>query len=448
MNLFWKRLFGSLKSTPKFETQCKELSEAYKRYLNVQQSMELEEYLSLEKSVNSSDFKENKKILTTRKYKDTQEYNDIQKYEKLSKNNDIVLYYRMKDSRDLLDFLDFKKSPRYSMLKNEEEVKKSPELTKFKNFEASKDYQTFCSMSNSSLVKEYEDLKEKVMSVEFKKANEFWSDEKRWDKTKEAEMERRFNELSKNADIQFYLKTDVSKFNEISKYQEVFVDHFKWNTLNASEWDYGFHFKQKELKQNYSFVNELQANTEGENVIVEDGCMRIITKEQQKEALAWSAKDGFVKHTFNYTSGVINASEAASIKYGVVRAKIRFTGEKGISHAFWLSNEEKRLPHINICTCNKNRFELGLFWKGKNAETKYSGTTIKGINPEDFYIYTVVWSEKEIVWYINNLEVFRTKEGVPSEVMFPVLNSFISEGNKGGNGSMDVDYIDVYTLSK
>jgi hypothetical protein len=415
------------------------------RYLNVQQSKELEEYQTLYKTVKSSEFIDNKKILVNRKYKDTQEYRDMKRFEKLSNDSKLTLYFKIKNSKELAEYLAFEKTPQFLLIGNRKEEKKSSELVRMKKFGRSKGYKIYSRFHESFVLQEYADLKEKISTTEFKKSNAFWADKYRWQKTKEAELEQRFNELAKNEDIIFFQKTDPSKYNEIDKYTKVFSDEFSWNTLKASSWEYGFHFKQDDLKNNYSFVNELQANTEGDNVVVEHGFLRIITKEQKKEATAWDPKHGFVKHTFDYTSGVINAADKATRKYGAFKAKIRFTGDKRVSHAFWLVGD-KRVPHINICKCENGHIEVGLHSSYK-FDSRYASNIIKGINTKDFYIYMIVWTEKEIIWYINNVEVFRTSNDIPSEGMYPMLNSFISKGKKGGHGSMDIDYIEIFEIN-
>jgi hypothetical protein len=49
-------------------------------------------------------------------------------------------------------------------------------------------------------------LKTKVASPEFKKANDFWSNENRWHGTPEFAQQERFYELAKNPDIVFFMK--------------------------------------------------------------------------------------------------------------------------------------------------------------------------------------------------------------------------------------------------
>lgn len=438
MNLFWKKLFGGLASTPKFEEQCAEMEASFLRYVKVQQSDELKEYEELFKKVKSPEFRDNKKMLTTRKYKDTQEYRDMTKYEKLHKSADVVEYYKVLGSKELDEFRKFEKSGDYAKLANADEVKKSELLSRMKSYERSKEYKLYRRLNGSYVIKEYEELKEKVNTEEFKKSNAFWSDPNRWSKTKEAAVEERFNALAKSDDIVFYLKENKGRFAEIEKFERVYRDDFNSGSLDKKAWAFGFYHKSEELKRLYSFTNEQQANAGGANVTVAGGCMHIATSQRKMETTAWDAKKGFVKKEFDYTADVVNLAGVANRRGGMFRAKMKCDGAKEVSHAFCLYGE-KNTPRVNIFKCEDGRIELGIYTK-----SGYRCEKIKGISPEDFYVYTLVWSDREMVWYINNLEVMRVADGVPAEDMYPLFNSYIAEGKTPGEGGMDIGLVDIF----
>ena len=443
MNLYWKSLFGGLMSTAKFEDKLQKELADYKRFLLIAESKELEEYNEIYKQVKSSNFKELKRTLVSRNYKYTQEYRDMSKFNKLDKKSDLKVYFRVLESQELADYLAFKATPEFVSLANHDLVKKSPELTRLKKFEKSDEYKIYMRFHGSYVVKEYLELKEKVAHADFQKNNEFWSNPKRWETTKEYQEEKRFHQLADNDDIKFYLKHKIEDFKTVAGYELMFEDNFDWNSLNASKWDAGFHYKSPVFVGNHSFVNEQQANNGGDNVRVIAGNLHIVTKEQKVEALAWHPEKGFVQKEFDYTSDVIHGCNACCQKGGLYRAKMRFAGAKGVTHALWLKGEEKT-PHINICKCENGEVEVGIYWSSK-FETKYSSNRIKGLNLSKFFVYSLEWNEKELVWYINDLEVFRTSNFMPQEPMYPLINSFISEGKKGGEADFEIDYVKVYT---
>ena len=436
MNLFWKKLFGSLASTSKFEAEEKQLLEAMNRYDEVEKSIELEEYRSLLRVVKSSAFQEKKKTLQNRKYRDTEEYRHSQKLQKLEANSDIKRYFRVLNSDALKHFLAFMATPEYAQLRDKKKLAASRQLQQFKSFEKSKDYKCYVRFHNSYIIKELEELQIKTTTPEFKKSNDFWANNKRWYSTPEYAQEQRYYQLAKNQDIVFYENQNPNTFKRFRALKQTFFQEFDRNTLDKSYWTFGFHYKSPELIEQHSFANEKQAYNAGKNTIVEDGILKILTKNENITARAWDTEKGFIEKTFQFTSDVLQTAGAFRQKEGIFSVKMRCAGK--IHHACWLGADGK-LPHINLFHFDGKQITMG------NANKNIvDGVTIKGISPSDFYVYTLAWTKKELVWSINNMVVYRTTNQVPKEDMYLAINSFISEKQKGTTGTLEVDWIKVY----
>lgn len=436
MNLFWKNLFGGITPTAKLENNEAELLKAMHRYEEVEKSVELAEYKILFHEVKSPAFVENKKTLQNRKYKDTEEYRDVSKLKKLESSADIKLYYAVLKSADLEKFIAFKSTPAFENLGDKNKVKESTELQKFKAFEHSKEYKTYTRFHDSYIIKEYEQLKVLTSAPEFKAKNEFWANPHRWQTTPEYVKEQRFYELDKNPDIAFFNKEKPERFTKYRSLEVTFHDEFDWNTLDKSRWNFGFHYKSAKLIGNHSFANEKQANNSGKNVSVENGILKITTKHEKIKATAWDTTKGFIEKEFNYTSDVLQTAGDFKQKGGIFRAKLRCSGN--LNHAFWLGTDNK-LPHVNIFHFDGKKINIG------NANKNLvDGINITGLNPSQYYIYTFKWTEKELVWMINDLEVYRTVSNIPSEEMYMAFNSFIPQKSKGSDGVLEVDWVRVY----
>jgi hypothetical protein len=437
MNLFWKNLFGGITSTAKLERNEAELLNAMHHYDEVEKSIELSEYRELFHIVKSAKFKENKKILQNRKYKDTEEYRISSKFRKIDNSPSVRLYYTVLQSEELKDYLNFKQSAEYELLGDKKKVNASETLRKLKDFEHSKAYKTYMRYHDSYIIKEYEELKIKVQSPEFKKANDFWSNPKRWQSTPEYLQEQRFYELAKNPDIIFFENEKPERFEKFRGLKLTFHDEFAWNTLDKSHWAFGFHYKKPQLIGDHSFANEKQANHSGKNIAVVDGILKIATKHEKVTARAWHPEKGFIEKEFHYTSDVLQTAEKFKQKKGIFRAKIRCTGH--LHHAFWLGTDSK-LPLVNIFHYNGKQITVG------NAnQNLFDGVKISGLNPATYYIYSLVWTDKELIWLINDLEVYRTASNIPNEAMYLAFNSFISKKQHGSTGSLEVDWVRVYT---
>ncbi len=436
MNLFWKRIFGGMTGTAKLERKEADLLQEMERYYQIEASAELAEYKDLMAKVKTPEFMQNKKMLQNRKYTDTEEFRDMKKYEKLCKGGAFKKYLEVLNSSELACFLEFKQTAQYKNLGDPEAVKRSEQLQRMKSYEKSKEYGLYTRFHDSYVEKEYLKLKQQIEDEKFQERVAFWSNPHRWETTPEYKLDARFYELSKNPDIQFYLKADVARFERYKDLKLTFEDNFQWNSLEAARWNAGFHYKSPQLKSHHSFVNEKQANNYGHNTSVIDGILTIQTRKENVKAAAWDQKKGFVEKDFEYTSDIIQSADYFRQAEGVFRAKIRCKGK--IHHAFWLGADGK-LPHINIFHFNGKNITVG------NANQQlFDQTKVTGICASSFYIYTLAWNQKELIWYVNDVEVYRTSANMPNEAMYLAFNSFISENQKGAQGQLEVDWVRVY----
>ena len=71
---------------------------------------------------------------------------------------------------------------------------------------------------------------------------------------------------------------------------------------------------------------------------------------------------------------------------------------------------------------------------------------ITGLKHSSFYIYTLEWTPKELIWYINDLEVHRTTSNVPKENLYLGFNSFLPNKEKPSTGKLEVDWVKVFTF--
>lgn len=441
MNLFWKKLFGSLKATEKLEQEEQALLLAYKRYCDVETSEQLAEYTRLFHIIKAADFKEKKKTLQNRKFKDTEEYRDLKKYEKLHNSADLKLYFQVLESSQLKEFLVFKGTADYEKLGNPKELKADATLAKFKAFEKSKAYKTYVRFHESYILTEYENLKKIVSEPKFIESKTFWQDEKRWQKTEEFKVEQRYYELQKTSDIAFYEATDPKSFEILDKWMLTFEDNFDGSALDTTKWSSGYFHRAAALKKNYSFVNEKQANNAGKNVSVSNGSLRISTKAEKTKSLAWHPTKGFIEQEFDFTSDIVNAGEVFQQQSGLIKAKLRIQGNTNVNHAFWLGTDGK-LPHVNVFHYNGKSIQVSAY-AGEGNNVSVTKEDITGISATDFYIYSLEWTATELIWKVNNIEVFKTPKS-PNQSMFPVFNSFISEKQTGGNAALEVDWIKIY----
>ena len=120
-----------------------------------------------------------------------------------------------------------------------------------------------------------------------------------------------------------------------------------------------------------------------------------------------------VMYPFAYTSDVWHTAQAVAPKVGVLQAKVRLAGKA--KHVLCLTSASAK-KSLHILPADKQLKEA---------------------------IYTLVWSEKEVVNYVNNVEVSRSKNPLAGEELHLLMRSYLAENQKG-TGKMDIDWVRIY----
>ena len=263
-------------------------------------------------------------------------------------------------------------------------------------------------------VAQYLELAELIQTPEFQQANAFWKNPKRWFTTPESQQEKRYNELVKHADIVFFFQHTEQEIAELESYSTVWTEECETAKLSAV-WQTGFLYPNKDFKADHSHVSEQQAYTKGRNTQVINRMWTVFTKKEKTTSPAWHPTKGMIMHDFAYTSDVWHTAEAVAPTSGVIQAKVRIAGKA------------KHVCCLTTVNAKKSLHLLSADHVVKEA------------------IYTLVWNEKEVVNYVNNVEVSRTQNPLAGEALHLLVRSYLPQEQKGGAGQMDIDWIRIYT---
>ena len=261
-------------------------------------------------------------------------------------------------------------------------------------------------------VAQYLALAEQIQTPAFQEANAFWKNPKRWLTTPESQQEKRYNELVKHADIVFFFQHTEQEIAELEAYKMVWAAEFE--TQMSGAWQTGFLYPSKEFKADHSHVGEGQAYVQGRNTQVANRMLTISTKKEKTTAAAWHPTKGMIMHEFAYTSDVWHTAEAVAPKSGVLQAKVRLAG---------------KAKHILCLTKANAKKALHLLPADKQVKDA---------------IYTLVWNEKEVINYVNNVEVSRSQNPLAGEALHLLMRSYLPENVKA-TGKMDIDWVRIYT---
>ncbi len=433
MNLFTARLTGKMVSADTFEKNIYDMQERVKRWRMIEKSPELAEYLELKKIVESRDFQERKQELSTRKYSDTDEGRKMNAFERLSSSLRMKGYKYALESETFQAFLQFQKTDEFQKINSFKERLKSSELRMYNMIYRSAFYKNYMKVLNSPELKQLTELEKEVNTEDFQKRNAFWADSKRWQHSDDYKTEKRYQELANSEDIKFYYESREEKIDWAELFRPAFEDDMSSN----KNWKPGYGYANPAMKDGHSRTDELQAYNGGKNTFYADGRMDLETRAESKTAVAWDSKKGFVEHVFDYTSDVMNTKEAFAQEKGMFMAKVRSQGTG--HHFFGLSTGKPNTPLIAMYFYNGDIHQMGLI-DGNRTQL----VPLTGMLRSMYYVYTFRWTKNELVWYVNNMEVLRTRNSLSAEQRFFLAQSFLPGNEKGGEGKLKVQWARAY----
>lgn len=267
----------------------------------------------------------------------------------------------------------------------------------------------------------------------------------------------------------------VTVTEAIEGYALTFNDDFDGDSLDLTKW--GYNVGTQDVYGNsygpaYWGNNELQYYTEGDNVKVSDGILKIIAK---KESMG----------DREYTSSRILTRNKFSQTYGYFEAKMKLPAGSGTWPAFWLMPEPNskdsyaneygtwasngeidimemkgRLPNYIDTTIH-----YGGYWPNDEINGK---TNVISTPATEWHTYALEWTEESIAWIIDGEKVYEVSNKVyystasdspsaPFDKPFYIILNLAIGGNYDPQGTaeflakndfteafMEVDYVRVY----
>lgn len=460
LRLITLKTFGQFPNTEEIEAKDKALRAEYDQFISFGKSAEYAHFVELEKFVQSGEPLRVKNELKQMKYSGSEEQLKETEFKRLSKDKELKNYLRIYDSPDLQtiraielsgkpvrykEFKDVVESTAYKAnrklhKKNNsdeyqkelafKELSKDAEIKLYVNAMGKRIFKDYFKLEGSEKVNKYNELKEYMLSNEFIDRKTYLQSNKKYEQSAEYAKEQEYNELTKSERIVWYKSLENSKkFDDIKRWELVFSDDFNSAKLDREKWMTRYFWGEALIQKNYSLASDRHYYTDDKNIEFENSLLKISTRQEQAEGLAWDLKMGFIPKKFDYTSGLISTGESFRQKYGRIEAKVRFSKTPGVYHAFWLVGE-KMLPHIDIFRKNaKNTTSQGsVFSPADGAAKPLTGKSkLGGFNFDtNFFILSIDWSPEKIIWKINGVPYMESTKNIPNTEMYLVFSSGVT----------------------
>lgn len=467
-------------TTSKLEEQRHKLISDYQRFTSVEQSATYLRFVELRDIVNSGAFEKKIAEYKNFKYKESSSYQTKKRFDKIKSSKIVKTYQKsvrkglnidklveISNSNELSRFVeleakisspeftlktqlpDFETSSEYKLVEEFQILQQNPDIILFKKNGETAEFKEMISLMNNREVKDFIALEMEVSSDEFRKIDAEYADKERFKKSAENRLLVEYNDLKKNADVIWYLKTaQNNQFTKLNEWKIIFEDDFDSAKLDKSKWITSYFWGQALMNDSYVTSDDKQFFRE-QNISLRDGLVTLSTVSEKSRGRVWDSEKGFYQTDLNFTSGIINTGHAFRLTYGKIEAKVKFSQIEGLTQVFWLAGE-KATPHINIFkTSGKKGKEIEI---GKIVTTQGKLSNNTKILPylllgSDFYIYSIEWGKDRIVWKINDIVVAEQTDNIPTEAMYLNFSSHLKKEIDSTKlpVNMQIDWVRCYS---
>ncbi|NLB64410.1 MAG: family 16 glycosylhydrolase [Fibrobacter sp.] len=187
----------------------------------------------------------------------------------------------------------------------------------------------------------------------------------------------------------------------------VFEDQFTGNSLDLSKWNPTY---------NWGKTHNHRAFCVPENVLVEDGKLRIKGEAKRHPDAPPTASNGGETYSLDYTSGAIDTRNKFEVKYGYIEGRFKAPKHQGTWPAFW-TLQDGWPPEIDILEIPHNRKEHHYYlhftqpdWYDKHGqawdhEASFGGVHSGPDKSAGFYNYGVDWYEGNLDFYFDDKRI-------------------------------------------
>lgn len=161
-------------------------------------------------------------------------------------------------------------------------------------------------------------------------------------------------------------------------------------------------------------------------------------------------------NNYDYTSGLLTTYQSFSQTYGYFEIRADMPDNHGVWPAFWLlPSDGSWPPEIDVVEMRgqeQNTVHVAAHSMETGSRTAVS-SAINVASTEGFHSYGLLWTKEELVWYFDDVEVFRAD--TPADMhdpMYMLVN--LAVGGMAGTpndglatpAEMRIDYIRAYQL--
>ncbi|MBQ9469463.1 MAG: family 16 glycosylhydrolase [Bacteroidales bacterium] len=426
-----------VKDTEAFERELEAFEKEHSDFINFEQGDIATRLKELNQWYEAKEPIRIKRELAALTYKNSEEAQLETEYQKLANSRDMKDYLKVA-STDIPAFLE----TMHSSGKLNAPDQADADVKRYNKLQADKAVQHYQSLAGTETLKRFEELKARITSPEFIARKKYLQSSNKFKQSEAYAMLAERKRLLKSPELKRHRKMlKKNRFGFMEGWTVTFEDRFGTAGLNEQKWLNRIFWGDQLMGQSYTPGDSLQ-NYTSQNIEANGHGIKIITRKEPSQGLAWDNKMGFVPRQFGYTSGIINTGKSHRQTSGRIEAKVKLTCAPGVYHSMYLLGD-KMLPQIDVfhkLDTDTTSVECGMFsTKGSKVNKRVRRT--KGLNLSKSYIFTVEWDSKKIRWAINGSIVKTERNPLPPNM--PLYLNFASGvySDSASNASMEIEWV-------
>jgi beta-glucanase (GH16 family) len=219
------------------------------------------------------------------------------------------------------------------------------------------------------------------------------------------------------------------------KWEVVFEDNFDGGALDTAKWSTCY-FWAVEGEGCKIFDNGELEWYVPENVIVEDGLLKLRAEKRSVNG-------------YDYASGMVATHTTFVFQYGYVEMRARLPAGRGLWPAFWTMADDKKWPPeldiFDFIGHEPRRVVVGVHYGNRENPHKHTYRYFGPNLSQDFHTYAMQWSQDELVWYLDDEEIWRETRDIPAEPMYLIANLAVG-GHWPGNPNSETPFPSDYQI--
>lgn len=458
-----------LRTTHEAETFRAVFREDEELFLKVQKSDDLKRFRELDEQVNSEPFRQKRKEIEQLSYKESEYYKAEKQYKALLKSKRLQSYLLIRESKELKGYEHVKQTDEYQTYLKLAVIVKSagfdkklhanefaeykkiiadPKIAALIKFEHLKHFKEYCEVKDTALPQEFEKLTAFVQSDNFKENRKFLLDKNRYKTTEDYKLLQEYEALKKHPDIiKYNALLQDPYFSSMRKWQLVFEDDFDQGHLDETKWITRYYAGERFLNDTYGVGDDVQLFT-GDNITFNGSTVCLNFRKESIIGKYWDQKVGIRERKYDYSSAMLSTAASFRQRYGRFEAKVKLN-RSAVTACFWMLGDT-HIPHVEVMKCQADGVRMGrkfLYKAALHDDIRLIGKPELG---NEYYIFTLEWTEEKMVWMVNDLVVKEERENIPDVPMYVVfsLGAHENPADKYLPARMEIDWVRGYRLKR